>query len=227
MAEPCLAEPVAVSAGDEVAVRFDAHLVGDDYVWQWSTKVLAQGDPLRVKAAFRQSTLDGVPLSLDRLQKREAGHVPALTEDGEIDRLILSLVDGAAPARDRRTGGGEVSGAVRSLGGGLDPGGRRGRSLRALSRRIRSRIRRPRPGPRGPADRSSRLPIEAVVWRRSSPRAATPPGGAAIGASRPCHPDLALARHERASPEPPRARRSPFALRPAGCPGTFGAGRWR
>ena len=94
-----LAEPVAVSAGDEVAVRFDAHLVGDDYVWQWSTTVLEQGDPHRVKGEFRQSTVHGVPLSLDRLRKREAGHVPALNEDGEIDRLILSLVDGATPLR--------------------------------------------------------------------------------------------------------------------------------
>jgi protein arginine N-methyltransferase 1 len=94
-----LAEPVAVSAADEVAVRFDAHLVGDDYVWQWSTTVLAQGDPQRVKGEFRQSTVHGVPLSLDRLRTREARHVPALNEDGEIDRLILSLADGATPLR--------------------------------------------------------------------------------------------------------------------------------
>jgi protein arginine N-methyltransferase 1 len=92
-----LAEPVAVSAGDEVAVRFDAHLVGDDYVWQWSTTVLAQGDPQRVKAELRQSTVHGAPLSLERLQRREAAHVPVLNEDGEIDRLILSLADGGTP----------------------------------------------------------------------------------------------------------------------------------
>jgi protein arginine N-methyltransferase 1 len=95
-----LAEPVALSAGDEVAVRFDAHLVGDDYVWQWRTTVLEQGDPHRVKGDFRQSTIHGVPLSLDRLRRREAGHVPMLNEDGEIDRLILSLADGVTPLRE-------------------------------------------------------------------------------------------------------------------------------
>ena len=36
-------------------------------------------------------------LSLDRLRKSGDGHVPALTEDGEIDRFALGLMDGASP----------------------------------------------------------------------------------------------------------------------------------
>jgi protein arginine N-methyltransferase 1 len=88
-------EPVDLDAGDRVSVAFHANLVGQDYQWCWDTSVLVQGRPGQVKARFRQSTFYGAPLSAARLRKRAAGHVPALGEDGQIDRLILGLMDGS------------------------------------------------------------------------------------------------------------------------------------
>jgi protein arginine N-methyltransferase 1 len=84
--------PVALAAGDTVAVALRANLVGEDYVWRWDSRIFGQGSPGQVRAQFQQSTFAGVPLSPARLQKRAAGHVPTLNEDGRIDRLILTLL---------------------------------------------------------------------------------------------------------------------------------------
>jgi protein arginine N-methyltransferase 1 len=87
-------EPVTLAAGDTASVVLRADLVDDDYVWGWDTRVLDQGDPGRIKADFKQSTFFGAPLSPSQLRKRAADHVPALDEDGQIDRQILTLMDG-------------------------------------------------------------------------------------------------------------------------------------
>lgn len=84
--------PVTLDASDRVSLKLSADLVGDDYIWRWNTRVLGEGD--KVKADFKQSTFFGAPLSLDQLRKRESSYVPALDEGGQIDRLILSLMDG-------------------------------------------------------------------------------------------------------------------------------------
>jgi protein arginine N-methyltransferase 1 len=86
--------PVDLGVGDQVSVAFHANLVGNDYQWSWDTSILDGGRPGQVKAGFRQSTFHGAPLALKRLRKRAAAHVPALGEDGRIDRLILELMDG-------------------------------------------------------------------------------------------------------------------------------------
>lgn len=84
--------PVALSVNDTLKTTLKADLIGGDYIWRWRTKVLEQGDPQRVKADFHQSTLAGEPLSTAKLRKRAAGHVPQLTEDGQIDEAILQLM---------------------------------------------------------------------------------------------------------------------------------------
>ena len=86
--------PVPLAEGDTVSVALRADLVHDDYIWGWDTCVLAQGDPQQVKADFKQSTFFGAPLSMTRLQKRQASHVPGLDEDGQIDWFILASMDG-------------------------------------------------------------------------------------------------------------------------------------
>ncbi len=86
--------PVSITSGDTVSVSICADLIGDDYIWRWDTCVLAQGDPQQVKADFKQSSFFGAPLSVTRLQKRRASHVPDLDENGEIDRFILGSMDG-------------------------------------------------------------------------------------------------------------------------------------
>ena len=87
-----LESPTAVAPGDEITVSIETRLVEDDYEWRWRTRI---ADPDGVqKAAFDQSTLRGLPLSLARLRRIEAGHRPELGEDGQIEHLALSLMDG-------------------------------------------------------------------------------------------------------------------------------------
>jgi protein arginine N-methyltransferase 1 len=86
--------PVPLAAGDTVSVSMQATLVGKDYLWRWESSVSTQGHPVELKADFKQSTFFGAPLSLERLHKRAAGHVPALDEEGRIDRFILARIDG-------------------------------------------------------------------------------------------------------------------------------------
>lgn len=82
-------EAVQLLPGDVVTIGVRATRVGEEYVWSWDSEVLGEGDPARVKARFRQSTFLGKPMSPEALRKKSATHVPALNEDGEIDRVIL------------------------------------------------------------------------------------------------------------------------------------------
>jgi type I protein arginine methyltransferase len=91
-----LQAPVVLAVGDTVSVHLRADLTGDDYTWQWRTRVCAQGDARQVKADFRQSTFFGTPLSPVTLRKREAGYRPLLAEVGQVECFMLSLMDGQA-----------------------------------------------------------------------------------------------------------------------------------
>jgi protein arginine N-methyltransferase 1 len=86
--------PVALAVGDTISVALEAALVGEDYVWRWSTCVLPPDVQVPVKARFEQSTFFGAPLSTDRLHKRASKYAPRLGEGGQIDRFILDLMDG-------------------------------------------------------------------------------------------------------------------------------------
>jgi protein arginine N-methyltransferase 1 len=86
--------PIELVTGDEIAVTVSANLVGEDYVWRWNTRVVSKQNPEVAKATFKQSTFFGVPLSLAQLHKQSASHVPLLNDEGEIERFILSLMDG-------------------------------------------------------------------------------------------------------------------------------------
>ncbi len=89
-----LYEPVAIAADDRVSLILQGDLVEEDYIWRWNTRILDQNDPRAVKADFKQSTFFGAPLSPARLRKRASNYAPALDEEGEIDRFILSEMDG-------------------------------------------------------------------------------------------------------------------------------------
>ena len=87
-----LQTPLSLEPGDTVTIALRADLVGDDYTWRWSTRVTgADGAP---KARLVQSTFLASPLGPKQLIKREAGYQPTLDEDGEVDRFVLSLMDG-------------------------------------------------------------------------------------------------------------------------------------
>ena len=88
-----LTEPVNLEKGDAVIVRIHANLVGCDYIWRWETRVLGRGEPGCVKADFKQSTFFGTPLSPSRLRRQAESYEPELNEDGQIDQLILSLIE--------------------------------------------------------------------------------------------------------------------------------------
>ena len=89
-----LTAPVTMAPGDTISVKLSADLVGDDYIWRWETQVFDQKKPNEIKADFKQSTFFSVPLTLEQLRKRESSYVPELDKEGQIDRLILSLMTG-------------------------------------------------------------------------------------------------------------------------------------
>jgi type I protein arginine methyltransferase len=85
---------IDLEPGDRVSFRMKADLVKDDYCWQWETTIHAGGRNQIIKAHFHQSSLHGVPLSLESLKKREAECIPATNEGARIDAFILSKIDG-------------------------------------------------------------------------------------------------------------------------------------
>jgi type I protein arginine methyltransferase len=87
--------PVELDPGDRVSVRLKANLIGGDYLWCWESTIRAAA---KVKAHFRQSTMESHPISLKSLNRRESGYVPAHNEDVQIDAFVLSSIDGHASA---------------------------------------------------------------------------------------------------------------------------------
>ncbi|MBM2813156.1 MAG: prmA, partial [Chloroflexi bacterium] len=88
-------EPLAVDAGDVISVDLRADLVGDDYVWSWSTRLRPRGGEGRSARRFAQSSFFAYPVSPEFLHKRASDHRPALNQQGRVARLVLDLVDGS------------------------------------------------------------------------------------------------------------------------------------
>lgn len=91
-------QPVPLAAGDEIALKLSANLVGDDYVWSWDTRIAGARNAER--ADFKQSEFFAAPLSPANLRKHAASHVPSLNEEGRIDALILALMDEGKPLEE-------------------------------------------------------------------------------------------------------------------------------
>jgi type I protein arginine methyltransferase len=87
-----LQEAIALVEEEQVRVSLAANLVDDEYVWRWKTEVLTSGG--EVKASFQQSTLFGVPLSLENLRKRGHLFTPSRNLAAEIDAFVLTAMDG-------------------------------------------------------------------------------------------------------------------------------------
>jgi protein arginine N-methyltransferase 1 len=86
-------DPVPLLPGDEVVAEIRADLVGEEYIWTWSTRVTEGGSAGRVKAHFRQSTFTGQLLSLKLLERLPPGHVPGLGSEGRLVRFVLEQMD--------------------------------------------------------------------------------------------------------------------------------------
>lgn len=87
-------QPVGLTRGDLVAGSFSGHLVGEEYIWQWDTRILEPGKTPRPKADFHQSTFLGMPLSPAMFEQMSQSYLPGLNQAGLIERFILERMDG-------------------------------------------------------------------------------------------------------------------------------------
>jgi protein arginine N-methyltransferase 1 len=85
-------EAVPVQHGQQICVTLQANLVGDEYIWRWETTVRGNGNV--AERCFRQSTFQGANFTPQALRRRAADFVPALSEEGQIDRWLLQAMDG-------------------------------------------------------------------------------------------------------------------------------------
>jgi protein arginine N-methyltransferase 1 len=86
-------QPVALEPGDEIAVELFADHLGEDYVWRWNTMVTGAGGGAP-KAAFRQSTFLGQPITAEALRRRRPDHVPRLNDEGRLAAFVLGELRG-------------------------------------------------------------------------------------------------------------------------------------
>lgn len=84
-------EPLRLAPGDRVRVGLGASLVGDDYVWQWSTD--AQNSGGATKSRMRQSSFHATPVNPARLGRRAADHVPQANVRARAAARALALFE--------------------------------------------------------------------------------------------------------------------------------------
>lgn len=94
-----LGAPVVVAEGDSIDVDLRAHLVDDDYIWVWNTRITRGGEHELV-ARFNQSSSRSRPIDLQALKKAADTHVPHLGRDGEIAQFVLAGMTGDRTVRD-------------------------------------------------------------------------------------------------------------------------------
>jgi type I protein arginine methyltransferase len=91
-------EPVSLREGEVCCVDLRAHLVGNDYVWQWETNI--PGSEERQQIRFVQSSFYGSLFPPSVLLKRAMGFVPTLNEAGQAERWLFQAFDGKRPLAD-------------------------------------------------------------------------------------------------------------------------------
>ncbi len=92
-----LQAPIDLAPGDAVKIDLRADLVAGDYLWQWQTRVYTRDEPSNLKVQYRQSTFLGLGFAAENLRKRASDYRPRLSPSGEIDHLMLSMMDGDTP----------------------------------------------------------------------------------------------------------------------------------
>jgi protein arginine N-methyltransferase 1 len=85
-------EAVPVQQGNEIFVRLQANLVGEDYVWQWEMRIC--GDGGNAGRCFQQSTFLGANFTPQSLRHRAADFVPSLSDEGQANRWLLLAMNG-------------------------------------------------------------------------------------------------------------------------------------
>jgi hypothetical protein len=94
-------EPVSLREGEMCSVHLRAHLVGNDYIWQWETNLPATTGHGEI--CFVQSSFYGSLFPPSVLQKRAMDFVPVLDESGQAERWILQAMDGKRSLEDIAT----------------------------------------------------------------------------------------------------------------------------
>ncbi len=87
-------EPVAVVKGQRIQLGLHADLVGQDYIWQWETRISAAAN--NTELHFQQSTFQGANFSPLSLQRLAVDYAPLLSEAGQADLWMLERMDGSA-----------------------------------------------------------------------------------------------------------------------------------
>ena len=93
-----LSRPVEVAEGDRADLALRAHLVDDDYVWHWRTRITATDG--KEKARFDQSTFRGTPRDLEALRRGAESFAPRLADKGAATHAALAAMDVATPLGD-------------------------------------------------------------------------------------------------------------------------------
>lgn len=91
-------ESVAVEKGQEIQLGLHADLVGQDYIWQWETRIPARASHPALH--FQQSTFQGANLSPQSLRRQAANYAPRLSEAGQADLWMLGMMDGSASLQE-------------------------------------------------------------------------------------------------------------------------------
>lgn len=89
--------PIALRAGDEVRVRLRADLVGDRYVWSWTSLLPRGGSPSAAPLRFDQSTFLGQTWTRESLSRMKVSGRPELTAKGRAAAAALHAMDGVTP----------------------------------------------------------------------------------------------------------------------------------
>lgn len=91
-------EAVPVAEGQEIQVRLHADLVGDDYVWSWTTNIPSRDGAPPIH--FEQSTFHGANFSPRFLKCHAADFTPALSDEGLADLFLLQSMNGQTPLQE-------------------------------------------------------------------------------------------------------------------------------
>src|SRR5712692_3560010 len=86
-------EPVAVVKGQRIQLGLHADLVGQDYIWQWETRISAAAN--NTELHFQQSTFQDANFSPLSLQRLAVDYAPLLSEAGQADLWMLERMDGS------------------------------------------------------------------------------------------------------------------------------------
>ena len=89
-------EPIACAAGDRLLVDLRACLVGEQYIWEWRTRLDEESEDGEPSVSFSQSTLGTASLTDEDLRRGSESYMPKLAHPGRCDLYILKAMKGKA-----------------------------------------------------------------------------------------------------------------------------------